>query len=95
MENITLTSLLKQAAEKFPTNRAVSVSGKFDLTHSKLQHLIDEAASHLVSSGVKPGDVVALTYPNTVEVYIYNIHTLFLYALQITRQYKITNVLLL
>lgn len=70
MENITLTSLLKQAAQKFPTHRAISVSGKFDLTHSTLHQLIDQAASHLVSSGVKPGDVVALTYPNTVEYVI-------------------------
>lgn len=70
MENMTLTSLLRHAADKFPSHRAVSVSGKFDLTYSKLQHLIDHAASHLVSSGVKPGDVVALTYPNTVEFVI-------------------------
>ncbi|KAF5191046.1 Acetyl-coenzyme a synthetase [Thalictrum thalictroides] len=70
MENMTLTALLKEAAGKFPSRRALSVSGKFDLTHSKLQELIDQAAFHLVNAGVKPGDVIALTYPNSVEFVI-------------------------
>ncbi|PIA49471.1 hypothetical protein AQUCO_01300345v1 [Aquilegia coerulea] len=70
MENMTLTALLKESAGKFPSRRALSVSGKFDLTHSKLQQLIDQAALSLVNSGVKPGDFVALTYPNSVEFVI-------------------------
>ncbi|KAL5814138.1 hypothetical protein ACOSQ4_024779 [Xanthoceras sorbifolium] len=67
MENLTLTGLLRKAATDFPNRRALSVSGKFDLTHSQLQQLVDHAASLLVAHGVKPGDVVALTFPNTVE----------------------------
>ncbi|KAK2664054.1 hypothetical protein Ddye_002628 [Dipteronia dyeriana] len=67
MENLTLTGLLRKAATEFPNRRALSVSGKFDLTHSKLLELVDHAASLLVAHGVKPGDVVALTFPNTVE----------------------------
>ncbi|TXG50492.1 hypothetical protein EZV62_023016 [Acer yangbiense] len=67
MENLTLIGLLRKAATEFPNRRALSVSGKFDLTHSKLQELVDHAASLLVAHGVKPGDVVALTFPNTVE----------------------------
>lgn len=67
MENLTLTGLLKKAATEFPNNRALSVTGKYDFTHSKLQELVDQAASLLVAHGVKPGDAVALTFPNTVE----------------------------
>ncbi|KAK9075341.1 hypothetical protein SSX86_003664 [Deinandra increscens subsp. villosa] len=66
----TLTGLLKHVAGKFPDRRAISVSGKFDITHSRLDQLIDHAASSLVAAGVHPGDVVALTFPNTVEYVI-------------------------
>ena len=68
MEALTLTGLLKQKAAEFPSGRALSVSGKFDLTHSRLDELVDKAASLLIASGINPGDVVALTFPNTVEV---------------------------
>ncbi|KDP25453.1 hypothetical protein JCGZ_20609 [Jatropha curcas] len=70
MENLTLTGLLKKSAAEFPNSRALSVSGKLDLTHAELQDLIDHAASLLVAAGVAPGDVVALTFPNTVEYVI-------------------------
>ncbi|MCL7047249.1 hypothetical protein MKW94_010196 [Papaver nudicaule] len=70
MEETTLIGLLKKSAGKFPSHRSVSVSGKFDLTHSKLQQLVDQAASILISNGVRPGDVIALTFPNTIEFVI-------------------------
>uniref|UniRef100_A0A1J3JSC1 Oxalate--CoA ligase n=1 Tax=Noccaea caerulescens TaxID=107243 RepID=A0A1J3JSC1_NOCCA len=71
MDSDTLTGLLKSVARKFPDRRALSVSGKFDITHSRLHDLIERAASRLVSAaGIKPGDVVALTFPNTVEFVI-------------------------
>ncbi|KAL7003403.1 putative CoA ligase ccl9 [Sarracenia purpurea var. burkii] len=70
METLTLTGLLNQVAGQFPSRRAVSVSGKLDLTHARLKALIDQAACQLVAAGVKPGDVVALTFPNTVEFVI-------------------------
>ncbi|XP_042503932.1 probable CoA ligase CCL9 [Macadamia integrifolia] len=70
MENLTLTGLLKKTAEQFPSRRALSASGKYDLTHARLQELIDKAASNLIAIGVKPGDVVALTFSNTVEFVI-------------------------
>ncbi|PWA99645.1 AMP-dependent synthetase and ligase family protein [Artemisia annua] len=66
----TLTGLLKHVSKKFPDHRAISVSGKFDVTHSQLDRLIDHAASLLLAAGVTPGDVVALTFPNTVEYVI-------------------------
>lgn len=63
----TLTGLLRHVAAKFPSRRALSVAAKFDLTHSHLHHLSESAAARLVAAGIKPGDVVALTFPNTVE----------------------------
>ncbi|XP_029123361.1 oxalate--CoA ligase isoform X2 [Elaeis guineensis] len=68
MEGITLTGVLAEAAGEFPSQRALSVPGKIELTHARLRDLIDSAAAHLVSSGVRPADVVALTFPNTVEL---------------------------
>lgn len=65
---MTLTELLKHVAQKFPSHRAISVAGKFDVTHARLQELVERAASRLVAAGVNPGDVVALTFPNTIEV---------------------------
>eukprot|EP00262_Sarcandra_glabra_P001488 TRINITY_DN11600_c0_g1_i1.p1 TRINITY_DN11600_c0_g1~~TRINITY_DN11600_c0_g1_i1.p1 ORF type:complete len:528 (+),score=4.00 TRINITY_DN11600_c0_g1_i1:143-1726(+) len=67
MESATLTGLLKHAAGEYSGRRALSLSGKYDLTHAQLQGLIEQAASCLVSYGIKAGDVVALTFPNTVE----------------------------
>lgn len=66
----TLTGLLKGAAADFPDRRALSVSGHFDLSHAHLQRLVDSAALKLAAGGVNPGDVVALVFPNTVEVLI-------------------------
>lgn len=71
MENPSLTGLLKRAASEFPDRRALSVSGKFDLTHAQLQEAVDHAASLLLASGIGHGDVVALTFTNTVEVNFY------------------------
>ncbi|KAL8534414.1 hypothetical protein ACS0TY_010434 [Phlomoides rotata] len=63
----TLTGLLKNTAGIFPSRRAISVSDKFNLTHARLHHLVDHAATQLLAAGVMPGDVVALTFPNTIE----------------------------
>ncbi|KAH7513948.1 hypothetical protein FEM48_Zijuj11G0037000 [Ziziphus jujuba var. spinosa] len=71
MENLSLTGLLKRTASEFSDRRAISASGKFDLTHAQLQEIVDHAASLLIASGIGHGDVVALTFPNSVEVYIY------------------------
>lgn len=70
MATLTLTGLLKSVAHKFPSRRAISVSGKFDISHARLDKLIDTAASRLLSAGVKPGDVIALTFPNSIEFVI-------------------------
>lgn len=67
---MTLSGLLKNVAGKFPSRRALSLSGKFDLTHAELHQHVEKAASLLVASGVQPGDVIALTFPNTIEFVI-------------------------
>ncbi|KAG6788207.1 hypothetical protein POTOM_004263 [Populus tomentosa] len=67
MESLTLTALLNKSAKDFPNRRAVSLSGRLDLTHAQLQQIVDHAASLLISAGIHPGDVVALTFPNTIE----------------------------
>nr|AZG04463.1 putative oxalyl-CoA synthetase [Lathyrus sativus] len=66
----TLTGLLQSVAKTFPSRRGISLAGKFDLTHSHLNELVESAADHLISAGIKPNDVVALTFPNTVEYVI-------------------------
>ncbi|KAJ0963805.1 hypothetical protein J5N97_028927 [Dioscorea zingiberensis] len=69
-EGLTLTGLLKNAAAEFPSRRAIFVPGKLDINHARLQELVDAAAAHLAASGIRPYDVVALTFPNTVELVI-------------------------
>ncbi|KAL8170423.1 hypothetical protein V2J09_022227 [Rumex salicifolius] len=66
----TLSGLLSHVANKFPSRRAISASGKIHLTHSELHRLVCRASSHLSSSGISPGDVVALTFPNSLEFVI-------------------------
>ncbi|AQK39638.1 hypothetical protein ZEAMMB73_Zm00001d023602 [Zea mays] len=69
MEATTLTVLLKEAVTAFPTRRAVAVPGRLVLTHAALDALIDVAAARLVAdAGFLPGHVIALSFPNTVEV---------------------------
>lgn len=64
---ISLTSLLCKAAEEFPNQRAIAVSGKYELTHSQLQATVIACAARLRAAGVGHGDVVALSFPNSIE----------------------------
>ncbi|RWV94888.1 hypothetical protein GW17_00042534 [Ensete ventricosum] len=71
MEGLTtLTGLLRKAAGDFPSRRAISVPGRLELTHARLHQLVDAAAARLAAAGVRPGEVVALAFPNTVELVI-------------------------
>lgn len=71
METLTLTTLLKKAAAAFPSRRAVAVPGKLELSHAALDALVEAAAARLVAdAGVLPGHVVALCFPNTMELVI-------------------------
>uniref|UniRef100_A0ACD5Y942 Uncharacterized protein n=1 Tax=Avena sativa TaxID=4498 RepID=A0ACD5Y942_AVESA len=71
-ETLTLTALLKAAAAAHPSRRAIAVHGKIDLTHADLDALVDAAASRLAAGtdGVRPGQTVALCFPNTVELVV-------------------------
>ncbi|WRX16944.1 AMP-dependent synthetase/ligase domain - like 10 [Theobroma cacao] len=53
--------------QRIPSPASLSISGKFDITHSRLQELVEHAASRLVTAGFGRGDVVALALPNTIE----------------------------
>lgn len=63
----TLTDLIKKAARTHPLRTAITVSDRLSLSHSSLDHIVEKTALFLVESGVKPGDVIALSFPNTVE----------------------------
>lgn len=64
---ISLTSLLCKSAEEFPNQKAITVSGKYQLTHSQLQATVNACAARLKAVGVGHGDVVALAFPNSIE----------------------------
>lgn len=70
-EATALTALLKEAAAAFPTRRAVAVPSRLELTHAALDALVDAAAARLAADArVLPGHVVALSFPNTVELVV-------------------------
>ncbi|KAL6651650.1 hypothetical protein ACP70R_010575 [Stipagrostis hirtigluma subsp. patula] len=67
----TLTALLRKAAAAFPSRRAVAAPGGLDLSHAALDALVDAAAARLAAAaGLRPGHVVALSFPNTVELVV-------------------------
>uniref|UniRef100_A0A0C9S2P7 TSA: Wollemia nobilis Ref_Wollemi_Transcript_18745_2346 transcribed RNA sequence n=1 Tax=Wollemia nobilis TaxID=56998 RepID=A0A0C9S2P7_9CONI len=65
--SLTLTALLSKAAEDFPDQKAVIVSGKYELLHSELRRIVDACAAQLRKAGIGHGDVVALSFPNSIE----------------------------
>ncbi|GLJ56067.1 hypothetical protein SUGI_1203670 [Cryptomeria japonica] len=69
-EEITLSALLTAAAEQSPNQKAIIVSGKIELLHSDLQKIVNTCAAQLRNSGIAPGDVVALSFPNSIEMVI-------------------------
>jgi len=68
MGHLTLIDLLeKSAAEHGPLPGLISAGGP-QLTHKELQAAIEKTASQLRRIGVKPGNLVSLAFPNTLEV---------------------------
>ncbi|KAH8952087.1 hypothetical protein BDL97_09G066300 [Sphagnum fallax] len=67
MAALTLTALLDHAAEQHGENLALIASGGPHLTHRELHGAIEKAAAQLRRAGVKPGDLVSLAFPNTLE----------------------------
>lgn len=64
---ITLSSLLNKTATQYQDLEAVICAGGPTLTHSQLLKAVHECASQLVCAGLKPGDVVALPFPNSAQ----------------------------
>ncbi|KAK8949893.1 4-coumarate--CoA ligase-like 10 [Platanthera guangdongensis] len=61
---------LKCVAADFSSRRALFVAGKLEITYSLLDDLVDFTTSLLLEVGILHGDVVALTFSNSVEVRI-------------------------
>jgi non-ribosomal peptide synthetase component E (peptide arylation enzyme) len=69
MAALTLTALLDHATEQHGENLALIASGGPHLTHRELHGAIEKAAAQLRRAGVKPGDLVSLAFPNSLEVF--------------------------
>ncbi|KAG6551985.1 hypothetical protein Mapa_006291 [Marchantia paleacea] len=63
----TVHSLLSKAADEHGDNPALIVPNVSSLTHSELHSAIEKTAVALRRAGVKPGDLVSLAFPNTLE----------------------------
>ncbi|KAI5073231.1 hypothetical protein GOP47_0011244 [Adiantum capillus-veneris] len=66
-EIITLTGLLQRRCAECPDNLALLSSGGPELTYAYLDAAVNEGATQLLRAGIKPGDVVALSFPNSIE----------------------------
>ncbi|MBI6043099.1 AMP-binding protein, partial [Clostridium perfringens] len=61
---LNLSVLLEDSARKHPTRDAV-VLGETRLTYAQVDAAANQVANLLVARGIRPGDKVALTCPNT------------------------------
>ena len=63
---VSLYEMLKQTAERFPANDAVSFMGRA-LTYQELLSQVDAFAAALEGLGIKKGDRVAIHLPNSTQ----------------------------
>lgn len=68
MGHLTLIELLEQSAAEHGPQPGLISSGGPQLTHQELQAAIEKTAAQLRRIGVKPGNLVSLAFPNTLEV---------------------------
>lgn len=68
MGRVTLIELLDNSAAEHGEQPGLITSGSLQLTHKELQDAIDKTAIQLRRIGVKPGNLVSLAFPNTLEV---------------------------
>ena len=68
-EHTPLFYLLDQAAEKWPSRKAIHFQN-FRLSYAKLKKLTETVAANLRAQGVRPGDRVAVMLPNTPQAII-------------------------
>ncbi|KAH7293921.1 hypothetical protein KP509_28G048100 [Ceratopteris richardii] len=66
-EIVTLTSLIKRTCAESSNSLAIVTPGGPTLTYAQLDVAVDEGASQLLRAGIKPGDIVAITFPNSIE----------------------------
>eukprot|EP00253_Pinus_taeda_P016298 PITA_16298 len=67
---LTLSALLNNACDEFSQHKALILPEKFDVTYAELQRLVNICAAKLRNAGIGRGDVVALTFPNSIEFVI-------------------------
>jgi acyl-CoA synthetase (AMP-forming)/AMP-acid ligase II len=67
MGRVTLIELLDNSAAEHGEQPGLITSGSLQLTHKELQDAIDKTAIQLRRIGVKPGNLVSLAFPNTLE----------------------------
>lgn len=65
---LTLIALLENSAAEHGPLPALISSGGPQLTHEELHEAIEKTAAQLRRIGVKPGNLVSLAFPNTLEV---------------------------
>ncbi len=65
----TINGVFDQQVEKMPGNIAAVFGGE-QLTYRQLQNRAETLAKHLVVSGVKPGAIVGLMVPRSLEMFI-------------------------
>ncbi|MCO5559419.1 hypothetical protein L7F22_013019 [Adiantum nelumboides] len=66
-EKITLSALLQRRCAEGFDHSALIDSGGRELTYARLDAAVNEGATQLLCAGIKPGDVVALSFPNSIE----------------------------
>ena len=65
---LTLNALLNNIRDLFPQHKALILSGKFEVTYTELQRVVNRCAAKLRNAGIGTGDVVALTFRKSIEV---------------------------
>lgn len=71
MGHLTLIELLQNSAAQHGPQPALISAGGPQLTHQELQAAVEKTASQLRRIGVKPGNLVSLAFPNTLEVILF------------------------
>lgn len=71
-EAISLTGLLSRRCAENAESTALISPGGPTLSYAQLHAAVNKGASQLLQAGIKPGDVVALSFPNTLEVFSYS-----------------------
>jgi long-chain acyl-CoA synthetase len=63
---MNLSNNLLRAAKYFPNKPALR-EDKLELSYSQLNEKVNRTANTLVNLGVKPGDLVGLCMPNSID----------------------------